>query len=223
MIDTLELRVPQELVDLDHADSVCETIHRVSASLHSLAIADMTVYYEAPLGPRWLTSVSSVLSGISSYNAGLRSNPGVPSSRYAGFKLRCVDSGFSWIPSPEAVAFVISRARDLSVPLKATGGLHHPLRYFCQDVQMRKHGFINVFAASTFAYIRNLAPDRLQEILEDELPSSFAFERDTFTWHDLCASSKEIDGARDRQMTSFGSCSFVEPCDGLRSLGFLPD
>jgi len=222
-IDTLELRFPQELIDLDHAESVCKTVHRVSASLDSLAIADMYVYYEAPVGPRWQTLVSSVLSGLSSYNAGLRVNAGVPSSRYAGFKLRCIDPGSSSVPSADAVAFVISRARDLSVPLKATGGLHHPLRYFCHDVQTHKHGFINVLAASTFAYLKNLAPERLQEILEDELPSNFVFERDTFSWHELRASLSELDEARKQQMTSFGSCSFLEPCDALRSLGFLRD
>jgi len=48
-------------------------------------------------------------------------------------------------------------------------------------------------------------------------------ENDRFAWRDLEASSEEVAAARDRLLTTFGSCSFSEPRDDLYQLNIIGD
>jgi hypothetical protein len=138
-----------------------------------------------------------------------------------GFKLRCGGVHASAFPGPEQIAFTIAACRDARVPLKFTAGLHHPLRHFNAGVQTHMHGFINVFVAGVLAHARNLTEEQLHAIIEDEDPASFAFTDDELRWKDQRATTAEIVEARKHAVTSFGSCSFDEPRDDLRKLGWL--
>jgi hypothetical protein len=100
--------------------------------------------------------------------------------------------GGAAVPSVEQVALVIACCREAGVPFKATAGLHHPIR------RAGEHGFLNLLAAAT-------APrGRLEAVLAEE-----------------DASALELDPAAREVFTSFGSCSWREPIDGLRELGLL--
>jgi hypothetical protein len=100
--------------------------------------------------------------------------------------------GGASIPSVEQVALVIACCREAGVPFKATAGLHHPVR------RGEDHGFLNLLAATT-------APrDQLQSVLAET---------------DAAALPLSDDGRAF--FTSFGSCSWEEPVEGLRELGFL--
>ena len=61
----------------------------------------------------------------------------------------------------------------------------------------------------------------MREIVEDENPGHFTFDDAGFGWRELRASTAEIGGVRQSLATSFGSCSFDEPREDLRALGFL--
>jgi hypothetical protein len=96
------------------------------------------------------------------------------------------------VPSVEQVALVIACCREAGVPFKATAGLHHPVR------RGEEHGFLNLLAAA-------VAPrDRLEAVLSE-----------------ADGSALEIDDGSRAVFTSFGSCSWREPVDGLRELGWL--
>jgi hypothetical protein len=139
-----------------------------------------------------------------------------------GFKLRCGGLEASAFPSVDQVAFVLRVCRDAGAPLKFTAGLHHPIRRFDAGVQTHMHGFINVFVAGVLAHARRLNEDWLRAVIADEDPTHFVFAEDGVGWKDLLgASADEIAAARRDFVTSFGSCSFDEPRDDLRALGWL--
>jgi len=118
-------------------------------------------------------------------------------------KLRC---GGDHVPSSEQVALVLVACRDAGVVMKATAGLHHPLR------SEEEHGFLNVLSAATLAHARGAGAVALAELLEartlDELPLE-----------ELGAG--EVRAMRERLFKGFGSCSWREPVDDLRALGVL--
>jgi hypothetical protein len=137
------------------------------------------------------------------------------------FKLRCGGLEASAIPPPEQIAFVIAACVEADAPLKFTAGLHHPIRHFNAEVQTKMHGFINVFVAGVLAHARNLREEQLLPIIEDEDSSHFFFDDNCLRWKDWSAKTDEIAAAR-KHVLSFGSCSFDEPRDDLRKLGWLP-
>ena len=57
-------------------------------------------------------------------------------------------------------------------------------------------------------------------MLEDEKASSFQFTDESFAWREWKTSAARIEEHR-RFVSSFGSCSFDEPREDLRALGFL--
>ena len=108
------------------------------------------------------------------------------------------------------------------VPLKATAGLHHPFPHFDSIMNARTHGFVNVFGAAVMGFVRHLKPDEVVAILNDHNPAHFVFDDTGFHYGVLHASIEEIREARRDGLTSFGSCSFDEPREDLRALGWLP-
>jgi hypothetical protein len=124
-------------------------------------------------------------------------------------------------PSSEQIASALVCCVAEGVPFKATAGLHHPFPRFDQTVRSRMHGFINVFTAGVLAHAHRLGPDLLRPILEDNAPSHFRTDEHGLHWLDWSASVEAIVQARRQAVMSFGSCSFDEPRDDLRALGWM--
>ena len=127
----------------------------------------------------------------------------------------------SAFPGIEQVAFVLARCHHAGVALKMTAGLHHPLRHFNSSANTKMHGFLNVFGAGLLLSAGEISSCELQNILEDETAANFKFEGDYFEWKDWKIGSGQIRKARGKMLISFGSCSFDEPREDLRKLGFL--
>jgi hypothetical protein len=83
------------------------------------------------------------------------------------------------------------------------------------------HGFVNLFAAGVLAQARTLDAARVREMLDDDAPEHFHFDDAGLRWRALEASTGAIVHARQHALVSFGSCSFDEPRDDLRALGWL--
>lgn len=118
-------------------------------------------------------------------------------------KLRC--GGLS-VPSAEQVALVLVSCREAGVVMKATAGLHHPLPSEGQ------HGFLNLLCAAVHAHGRQADERSLMEML------------DAAALAELPLGDLEADEAREarrRLFKGFGTCSWREPVDDLRGLGWL--
>ena len=129
-------------------------------------------------------------------------------------------------PAPENVVEFIRLCAAANVPFKATAGLHHPLRsvhrftYQPDSPSGIMHGFVNVFLAA--AFLRAGMETKLAvQLLEEQSADAFHFDSDGVGWREHRLSQHEIAAARRSFAVSFGSCSFTEPIDDLRSLHIL--
>lgn len=129
-------------------------------------------------------------------------------------------------PAPEDVVEFIRLCAAANVPFKATAGLHHPLRsvhrftYQPDSPSGVMHGFLNVFLAAAFLRA-GLETALAAQLLDEQSADSFHFDADGVGWRQHRLSRHEIAVARRGFAVSFGSCSFTEPLDDLKSLRLL--
>ena len=217
--EVLEVRLPAAEVELRDADAVRGLLNDVAARVEAAGPPRLALFFEAPLGTEWRDVIGGTVRGIADYNA--TSTPARVRCGPAGFKLRCGGVDASAFPSAEQVAFALTACRDAGIALKATAGLHHPIRRFDGGVQSMMHGFFNVFGAGMLAHAHGLDESAVRAILEDESAESFSFKGDTFSWKGMSVSRDEIERARAAAVTTFGSCSFDEPREDLKALRLL--
>jgi len=185
--EPLRLSVVVDEGRLPQADERIEAVEAAGLDPEVLIDAAPEVYSELPL--RYDVSFRILQLG----ELGIRA------------KVRC---GGATTPRIPDLAEFVAACRRLSVPFKATAGLHHPLR--AGD----EHGFLNLLAAAVFG-------DE-EDALAEEDASAFEVTAEAFRWRKREAAADEIARVRNELFVSFGSCSAQEPIDGLRMLGLLP-
>ncbi len=168
---------------------------------------EFTTYFEIPL-----SACSETIAAVS--GCGRRA------------KIRTGGETADKFPATESVMEFIRLCAAEKVPFKATAGLHHPLRsvhrftYQGDSPSGVMHGFVNVFLAAAFLR-RGMDPRLTGELLEEQSATAFQFDLDGISWREHRLSRPEIAAARRDFAVSFGSCSFTEPIDDLRSLHIL--
>jgi hypothetical protein len=203
LVGMFEAVIPEsELLDQLTSDDLITEITDI------LLVEGLIPFFEAPFGEDWELRAQILINSL----RGLED---------AGFKLRTGGIEARMFPSPQQVAWAIATARDAGVPMKATAGLHHPMRHYNESVKTKMHGFINVFGAGILASVYGLGVQEIQSILEDEDPANFKFDETGFAWKDVRADNEQIRRARENRFLSFGSCSFDEPREDLRGLGLM--
>ncbi len=159
---------------------------RQAGTLRGLAAE---LYFELVPGERWRDTVPAVIGAVAA--AGGR------------VKLRC---GGEFVPPVELVALVLVACQEAGVAMKATAGLHHPLR------RGEEHGFLNLLCAAALAHARDARVSELEQVLAEE--SLEELPLDEF-------GAREVADTRTRLFKGFGSCSWREPVDELCALGLL--
>jgi hypothetical protein len=147
------------------------------------------VYFELLLDDGWRDSLPAAIGAIAAVGGRV--------------KLRC---GGEVVPSVEQVALVLVSCRHAGVVMKATAGLHHPLR------RGGEHGFLNLLCAAVLAHTREAGASRVAEALAAEQLAALPLEE---------LSEEDVRSTRERLFKGFGSCSWREPVDDLRALGLL--
>jgi len=208
--DVFEVRLPS-------AGGVAVAVESAWRQLTGGGEIPMTPYFEVSLLGDWRPRLPAAAAAVRDTD---RSTG--PAGR-VGLKIRCGGLDAEAVPEPMAVAAAIATCRATGVPLKATQGLHHPVRHYDSNVDTMVHGFLNLFAASTLAHAHDLPVTRLAEIVAEVEPEAFAIRDGRFAWRDLEASSAQVAAARDGLLTTFGSCSFAEPRDDLYQLNIIGD
>ena len=154
-----------------------------------------------------------------------------------GIKIRCGGIVKEAFPSVEQVAAMIQNCSIYNVPLKFTAGLHHPLRHHSNEYDTEMHGFINMFSASAFATTFP-KPENEQEkfrmfillahMIDCQNETDFEFLEDKMVWKvgddrdsRFEIRNETIEKSRQNNGISFGSCSFQEPMDDLKQLGWM--
>jgi hypothetical protein len=137
-----------------------------------------------------------------------------------GYKLRTGGVTADAFPTSAQIARALVEPATHQLPIKFTAGLHHPIRQFRDEVQTKMHGFLNVLGAAVLAAEHQWDAGQAAMMLEDEDPGSFSFTDDFFAWRDWKIDMERLEYRR-RFVRSFGSCSFNDPREDLRGLGFL--
>ncbi len=135
-------------------------------------------------------------------------------------KLRCGGVTPDLVPDVETLAEALAEVVRAGVPFKATAGLHHPLPNHDDAVGARMHGFLGVFGGAVLARLHGLGAADWAEILDSVDASDWSVD-DGLRWRSLRATAAEVADARRQLALSFGTCSFDEPRDDLRALGWL--
>jgi hypothetical protein len=137
-----------------------------------------------------------------------------------GYKLRTGGVTADAFPISEKIARALVTAATHQLPIKFTAGLHHPIRQFRDEVNTKMYGFLNVLGSAVLAAEHQWDVGQVVMMLEDEDPRRFSFTDDFFGWRDWKIETEHLQYRR-KFVRSFGSCSFDEPRDDLRALGFL--
>ena len=137
----------------------------------------------------------------------------------------------------EQVSAMIQTCALTGISMKCTAGLHHPIRHFADEYDSYMHGFINTFGAGIFT--SNFPnPSNSQEkfrmfillshIIGDQKPENFEFRKKGMVWKvgddrgtTFEFDNESINNCRKKVMISYGSCSFQEPIDDLKQLGWM--
>lgn len=170
---------------------------------------NFAVYFEIPLGDDLADLVSTL--AINKQRAKIRTG-GITEDAF---------------PKAEQIIRFMRTCLAANVPFKATAGLHHPLRcykpltYELNAPETVMNGFLNLFLAAGFlrqGYKQSL----ISEILEDEWVESFLFDDNGVLWRqEYFISTSQLRHLREKNIISFGSCSFEEPITDLQEIGLL--
>ncbi len=142
-------------------------------------------------------------------------------------KVRCGGVTPDLIPEAADVARFVCHCSAADVPFKATAGLHHPLRaeyaltYEDDAPRSTMHGFLNVFLAAAFVRKARCSEEEALAIMTETDASAFRFGPEGVRWRERSLDNARIAAARESFAISYGSCSFTEPAEDLRSLGLL--
>lgn len=161
-----------------------------------------------------------------SLDTGLHQLLPIVRSRRALAKVRTGGVTAQNIPEPGPLAHFVASCASAGVAFKATAGLHHPVRaehaltYDEGAPRGTMHGFLNVFAAATFAR-EGMAESEIEAVLQERDPSAFHLDEEGLVLGERRVSTDQLARARQHFATSFGSCSFKEPVADLQSLGVI--
>ena len=212
-IEMLECPLPADILDTLNLMDDSRLFGRVADRAEPLG--DAPIYFEVAPSERWAERVALAIEAIADYNRSV-------GRRATGFKLRCGGTPDPAFPSAEQIAYVLDLCQAARVPLKATAGLHHPVRHFDAQSNHMRHGFFNLFGAGMLAWTHGLSMNSLVAIVQDQDATSFHFGDDRFTWKEWGVATDQLARLRREAFISYGSCSFTEPVEDLHVLGYLP-
>jgi hypothetical protein len=198
-----------------HRGAVCDCVEAAAGSADDVAriasalrATDVTAYVEIPVRD----DPSELVDAIRAHK--LRA------------KIRTGGTTLGAFPAPADVVRFIAACIRAGVAFKATAGLHHVVRgeyaltYDDNSPRGTMHGFLNVFLAA--ALLRDGGDTRDAEaLLVERDASAFTFGPEGLRWRSITFLAPRLAQLRDRVACSFGSCSFAEPVDELRTLRWV--
>ncbi len=194
------------VVDVVETPFPASAIPSLPGLVETLTQADLTAYLEVSAD-----GVEATLSAIQALK-----------TKRLGMKLRCGGVTAAAFPSSVVIASFLANCAITGVACKMTAGLHHPLPHFDEVLQVRHHGFLNVFLAGLLAFNGSVSESEMVALLDEPSPDAFRFAEYVVAWKGHVISVDAIRLHRQRGVISLGSCSIDEPVADLRALGLLP-
>jgi hypothetical protein len=182
-------------------------VGQFAAALKQAELHGVPAFVELPRDARWRSELSSALYAMSRHRLGAKLRcGGVTADAFAGVE--------------EVAAFIGSAIREHGIAMKATAGLHHPVRHVDENMRVIMHGFLNLLAAAALA--REGADDQLlHAVIASEDQKQFVFDERGLSWSGRSVSVEQLQATRAHGFIAYGSCSFDEPVGDLQALGML--
>ncbi len=145
----------------------------------------------------------------------------------AGAKIRTGGIVGGAFPQASEVSAFLHACALGDVAFKATAGLHHPVRgshrltYEKESPSCTMHGFLNLFIAAALVREQRIDDRTTQAVLLEEDPAAFKVSEQVLGWKGFLVETAKVAQAREAFALSFGSCSFEEPVEDLKKLGWL--
>jgi len=161
------------------------------------------------------------------FNQDLEAYLSVLQQNGASAKIRTGGITANAFPSATQLYQYVLAFAEARVPFKATAGLHHPLpgnyrlTYEPDSPSTTMHGFLNVAIVAAFVYWQKLTLAEGLEVLKESASDRFQFQEDGIGWSKYQLNISQLEEVRQRFFRSFGSCSFQEPIDDLKTLKLL--
>ena len=210
-VEALELKIPVLQDILFVLNIISDAINKYETE------KSLEIYLEFNLSQKHNDDLKLILRHVKEFNFNNKNKK----IKFIGYKVRTGGMEAKNFPSLDKLASIIFECNNFGVQLKATAGLHHPVRRYDITVQTHMYGFINVIGACVLASLHKLDFNTIYEILSEENPENFKFLDQKFNWKNFEATKEQIEFSRGKFFTSFGSCSFDEPRTDLESLGLL--
>ena len=143
-----------------------------------------------------------------------------------GLKLRTGSVKPEGIPPAQQLVDFLDTVHSRKVPYKFTAGLHHasagayPLSYAEDAPRARLFGFVSLFTLACLHWCGRLNGDQLLQALQQDGPLITADAQGLGYASHMC-SNQEVAEYRQHGGRSFGSCSFDEPLDELKEMGWI--
>lgn len=216
-VESFEVKLPTECA----AEEFASLFGGVEDAFRGAELPLPSGYYEFSRSGDWRQRFDASAAAFGQYLADHQPPTNGDQPIAPALKLRTGGLEAAAFPTSEDIAFVLERSVSADVPVKFTAGLHHPFYHYAPSVRANMHGFINVFVAGILASAHALSRHDIRAILEEQDPRSFQFSEQMVGWNDAEATLKEVEFARRRRVISFGSCSFDEPREDLRAVGWM--
>lgn len=184
-------------------------------ALHTAVPVDLMTYVEVPVA-----QASTLLPHVA--------------ARGRRAKIRMGGVVADAFPAAEAVVHFLQTCVDCSITAKATAGLHHPLRgayrltYADDAPSGRMYGFVNLWLAAALVLAGDAeghTASLAAQLLGESNARAFQVDESRILWHapshDVVIDRALLQRTRETLLVSFGSCSFTEPTDEFRALGWL--
>lgn len=150
----------------------------------------------------------------------------VLAARGAWAKIRMGGLTPETIPGIDGVAHFLQACARERVRFKATAGLHHAVRRTraltgaADSPRAPMHGFLNLFLAAALAFL-GAEEAAIVRTLAEEDASAFRLDDELILWHDHTLIADQIERVRSEFAIGFGSCSFTDPVDDLKEMGWI--
>jgi hypothetical protein len=212
-VNIFEMRLSRNLFDNFTKNQISQFLTKIQDLMLGYGYKHTTLFLE-------LEQVETIKEDLLNYFQTIKEFQAT-SNLNLGVKLRCGGEAAEAFPAPEKISEFLALCVKTDIPIKATAGLHHPVRHFNTSINTKMHGFFNVFGAALLAFRHQLDSIEINKIIQEENTGHFLFANDVFSWKNLEISTSNIQNLRNTRVIGFGSCSFDEPREDLKTLGLL--
>jgi hypothetical protein len=193
-----EFRIP---ADLAAAESMNEALKSATADCPA-----SNVFCEIPIIELSREEIQSAITNVAKTNR-------------CFVKFRLGGTSAEAFPTTETLAWAIEVAASTGIGVKFTAGLHHPFYHLDKTLNVRMHGFLNVFCAAVLAKEHGLESQTIEAILMETDRAEFSFDDEGMKVGNIGATNSQIEAGREFAV-GFGSCSVMEPVEDLQNLGY---